>query len=340
MDLIRWLHGHGANWASSRGIGRFMAALCWAAWMTLSLASRAQHNPISAVGRLCLWQIWRRIVKQPVVIELPMGGQLVCPSWSQLGGELTAVGFHAAPETTLFLVDLLRQGDVMLDVGANIGVYAISAAVRGATVVAFEPTPRAAEALRQSVRLNRVTSMVWVHEVAVANFDGTANFSTSLDVTAHLILDPSVGRPIEVKRLDTFLQEHPVRRPITLLKVDVEGFDAEVLEGARRMLDEDQPCIIVEVWGGGIQVRAWLEERGYVVCRYRAATRTLNVVPSDFSDQADFIAVPTLALTGIKSRLAEAKRPSTRLPRVAWRPDPIIWQEVRGSSAGWLGPRI
>jgi FkbM family methyltransferase len=319
MWLIQWLHAHGAQRANRRGLGRVAANLSWASWMTLWFARQASRNRMRAVGRLWRWQLSRRVIKRPILIELPLGGHLLCPPWSSLGGELAAVGFHAAPETTMFISDVLRPGDLMLDVGANIGVYSITGASRGATVIAFEPTKRAAAILLKSARINGWGSRIRVHETALTDFDGAAGFTVGLDVGDHLIGDFSPGQTVEARRLDTFLAEHVLLQSVTLLKIDVEGSDLDVLKGAKATIERDRPCMIVEVWDGGVDIRRFLLDLDYRVYRYCASRRALQEVAADFAGQSDFVAVHDSRLAGIRATLESTQRRETMLPRIQWR---------------------
>lgn len=76
------------------------------------------------------WQIWRRVIKRSIAVQLPDGSSLICPPWSALASALVVDGFHEYMET-VFMLDLLRPDDLVVDVGANIGYYSIIAAHRG-----------------------------------------------------------------------------------------------------------------------------------------------------------------------------------------------------------------
>jgi FkbM family methyltransferase len=121
----------------------------------------------------------------------------------------------------------IRAGDRFADVGANIGVYTVGAARRGAMVVSYEPNPRVAALLRRNIGLNGVEDRVTVSEAAVGAVHGELLLSPIgvLDVAARI--DPAGSVRVRSVTLDG---------PFDVVKIDVEGYELEVLEGARALL--------------------------------------------------------------------------------------------------------
>ena len=133
-----------------------------------------------------------------------------------------------------FLLHLLRPGDLLVDVGANIGSYTILATkVCHANAVAFEPDPDAAKTLRRNILVNGVGHLTEVHEVALGSFDGEVALTLGLDTMNHVTAPGNqLARTVPLKCLDDFSgAAHP-----TMIKLDVEGFEEEVLKGASRVL--------------------------------------------------------------------------------------------------------
>src|SRR4051812_37663762 len=128
------------------------------------------------------------------------------------------------------VLDLVRPGDVFVDVGGNVGLYAIAAARRGARVVALEPDPRNAAKLRRHARLNRVS--VDVIEVAASNESGQIPFvlDGSEMSSVPLIHETDAAGFVRADRLDALT----VRADV--IKIDVEGFELQVVRGADRLL--------------------------------------------------------------------------------------------------------
>jgi FkbM family methyltransferase len=133
-----------------------------------------------------------------------------------------------------FVLHALRSNDMFVDVGANIGRYTVLASgVCGARTMAFEPDPGAAEHLRRNIEVNALDGLVEVHEVALGSAPGETAFTVGRDTVNRVaVLGEALTRTVPMRRLDDI----PGARQATLIKLDVEGYEAEVLAGARDVL--------------------------------------------------------------------------------------------------------
>jgi FkbM family methyltransferase len=283
----------------------------------------AKQDPLSAIIRLWSWQLWRRTARRPVIITLPEGSRLACPPWSFLASAWATVGFHEYTEA-LFVIDLLQPEDLFIDVGANLGFYTVIAARRGARVISVEPGARQLETLQVNQRLNAITDRVTIVQCALSDFEGQALFTQHLESSNRLVIaaSPTDAARVPVMTLDALMARHTritAQAAQTVLKIDTEGFDLNVLQGGRLTIERAQPVILVEIWAGGIDVRAWLQSSGYGVYHYQPDQRRLIAFPDDFSGDGNFIAVPRSRLEEIVARLASSARPTLRQPRVQWR---------------------
>lgn len=172
-------------------------------------------------------------------------------------------GTYEREQTALF-EQLLRPGATVLDVGANVGYYTLLASVLvgdAGRVHAFEPEPRNAGFLRDHVRINR-RGNVTVQQAAVSDRAGTARFDFgSGSGTGHL----ADAGAIEVRtlRLDDHCAEHGLAP--SAIKIDVEGAEMSVLQGARETLARHRPLLFLSTHGADVHraCLAFLRELGY-----------------------------------------------------------------------------
>ena len=153
-----------------------------------------------------------------------------------------------------------RMPGLVIDVGSNTGFYALlaaSASPRNA-VLAFEPMAEIIERARRNVVRNHLADRVQLQQVALSDRNGLAEFYVPDDVhglvetSASLRRDfkgePAAIRPVASHRLDrVLLRSRWAARPISLIKIDVEGHEAAVLNGARWTVRLRRPVLFVEV---------------------------------------------------------------------------------------------
>jgi FkbM family methyltransferase len=159
----------------------------------------------------------------------------------------------------------LSPGDVLYDIGANVGFYTVlGASIVGSegAVYAFEPMPRNLEFLRSHVSLNRFGN-VRVIDAAVSDRAGTATF----DDTQHPSMGSlSAGGALTVRtvRIDDLVAAGELRPP-TVVKIDVEGAEELVLAGAAETLRAHKPAIFLATHGPEIHASciATLRAMGY-----------------------------------------------------------------------------
>jgi FkbM family methyltransferase len=138
------------------------------------------------------------------------------------------------------------------DVGANVGVHSLFASRHFARVHAFEPYAPVRERLVHAVRENGIENIV-VHEVALGSEDGEWPFFAPPDAnlgTGSFVKDHSVANSLHPSRLrvvngDDYFDANVGR--VDALKIDVEGYEVEVLRGLCRTLRECRPAVIIEV---------------------------------------------------------------------------------------------
>jgi FkbM family methyltransferase len=143
---------------------------------------------------------------------------------------------------------LVREGDLFVDIGANVGMYTIMAAALGARVVAVEANPEAVQRLRQNIALNGLS--VRVENVAATRTSGVVEMTTTLGAANHLLPAPSISdreahHEVVGRTLDELLGDEA---QVRALKIDVEGFEHDVLLGSTRLLEREAIDVLQVEW--------------------------------------------------------------------------------------------
>ena len=144
------------------------------------------------------------------------------------------------------IAGVLKPGQVMYDVGANVGLYSLlaSAAVGpDGRVFAFEPVEENVRYLERHLKLNGISNCCAVR-AAVSSKDGAEPFDFWNDRSMGRLSALGTER-VPTIRLDSFLAADPVKRRPDFVKIDVEGGEARVLEGAVSLLKENSPIVSV-----------------------------------------------------------------------------------------------
>jgi FkbM family methyltransferase len=146
-----------------------------------------------------------------------------------------------------------REG-VILDVGANIGLSALAFAplVPKGRIIAVEPAPRTAAALARTVELNRLGNLVTCEALALSDVPGEALFHDAEHSAGAHLMDPATlaaeSLPtvrVPVTTLDGLVERLGLAR-LDFVKIDVEGFETEVLDGAARSFERFRPIVFAE----------------------------------------------------------------------------------------------
>lgn len=162
---------------------------------------------------------------------------------------LSIHGIHE-PFVTEFVKKEVKKGNVVLDIGANIGYYTLIFAKmvgEDGKVFAFEPDPTNFSLLKKNVEINDYKNVVLVQK-AVSNKTGKGKLYISEDnLGAHTIYNSNDNRQwieIEVIRLDDYFKNYNGK--IDFIKIDIEGAEYEAIQGMRNLLKRNNVTIVTE----------------------------------------------------------------------------------------------
>jgi FkbM family methyltransferase len=205
---------------------------------------------------------------------------------------LNIVRGHYEREEVAFVRRVLKPGDTAVDVGAHIGFFTMHMASLGGSsgrVYAFEPLDTNADLLERSIVENRFGDRIVFRRAAAGAASGSAVLTFAVETLnsggAYLLragttaLTGNVERQVPLVALDDL----DLRRPVRLIKMDVEGAEPQVIRGGSRLLKADRPVILSELHPvqlerasgvGGDELLAQLRTLGY-------RAQTLDGAPID-----------------------------------------------------------
>jgi FkbM family methyltransferase len=197
----------------------------------------------------------RRLLSDPgrqLVGRTAEGFDLVLDLGDELDAEVYVYGRYD-PAAAAVLKALVRPGDTVLDLGANVGyltlVLAIAVGPAG-RVVAFEPSPSTHRRLLHNLTLNRAT-WVTAERLAVGSRPGTAVLaqrfrarSGDSSLTSEIPSGAFAHHEVRIETLDRYCSDHPLKP--SLIKMDVEGSELPALQGGVRLLREARPSLLME----------------------------------------------------------------------------------------------
>jgi FkbM family methyltransferase len=241
-----------------------------------------RHRPGGAVARWLRWQLGSRLLPGPVVVPFVNDVRLVvAPGMTGATGNVYC-GLHEFEDMAL-VFHALRAEDLLVDIGANVGAYTLLGAAAGARCLALEPIPSTFGWLMRNVAINGLGDRVRALNLGLGRGEDRLRFTGGRDTVNHVLAEgESADDAVEVpvRALDAVLEG---QRP-TLLKIDVEGFESEVLAGAERALtDPALLAVIMELNGSGARygfdeaaLHRDMLARGFETFRYRPFERALE----------------------------------------------------------------
>lgn len=251
--------------------------LCGSIWQ----APGNQGHQLQALARSILWLLNKKTLRRRWTLPSWPGQRFYCHPGSVIADHFIhhSPWFDAA--VSRFLEEWLRPGDTFWDIGANIGLYTLQAARlvgAGGSVHAVEPSPVNRAWLEENLTLNGGPRQVRLHPCALGCAQGQMTFCDE-DALAHLSPDGNGTVEVSVQCLDTLAGTSE----LGLVKLDVEGYELPVLQGATLALREDRlPVLLFEMNHSlrryGFEARdlfAFLESHGFRIGQYDPVTRSV-----------------------------------------------------------------
>jgi FkbM family methyltransferase len=239
-----------------------------------------RRRRLAAVVRYLRWQVGSLLAPGPIAVRF-VDDSLLLASFGMAAATGNVYAGLYEFEDMAFVLHFLTPADLFVDVGANIGSYTVlAAAAAGASCISLEPVPETLAHLVRNLRLNGLEARVDARGVAAGAAVGTLGFTSGLG-PMNRATTAGEARAIEVpvQPLDDIVG---ARAPL-MLKIDVEGFETEVVRGARRVLGSPTlQAVLMEQNGNGARfgydeaaLHRQLLDLGFRAFRYRPLERRI-----------------------------------------------------------------
>lgn len=208
-------------------------------------------------GRWTISRHCARFCRGPVVARLRCGKHMLLDRANAVDRVIYLFGEYDVGEMGWLVSKATGQQEpILYDIGANIGAYSVimPAMVPGISVQAFEPDSRNVQFLKANIAMNWLGDIVTVHEIAVGEDSGVvsflesrggANLNTGKSKVSKDAEQPGGCRTVEKRSIDS-LADHANR--VVLVKIDVEGYEYEVLRGMKKTLKNNRCYLMIEIF--------------------------------------------------------------------------------------------
>jgi FkbM family methyltransferase len=272
----------------------------WRVLSNLLHSEVGRRHPVTVISRFAALQLRRRLGGSPFVFETSTGTRALVERHGDFSGvtHLYYIGFPDLQETA-FACHALRPGEVFWDIGANQGFWSLLLAGRGVEVHAFEPTPVTFrnQAKQFALQASPARELLHGHNQAMASQSGAMSFAVDRG-QANYLLQPGENYQgetvkVSVTTMDDFGGSHVPN----LIKIDVEGWNVPVLEGARVTLSRPELLgLVIETFrfadGNKPELRrveAILAEHGFRPRAYDPERRELRELKQSLEGRQDTI---------------------------------------------------
>jgi FkbM family methyltransferase len=266
-----------------------------------------------ALLRFLKWQIGTRMLPGPIVFEWVGGARAVVRRGDTGMTQNVYCGLHDFSDMA-YVLHVSTSEDLFVDIGANVGSYTLLAcAAKGSRGYCFEPVPSTYRRLCDNLAINNLLSRVVALNIGLSDGEGELAFTASENCTNHVIAhgESAVGSlTVPVRSLDSvLLKESP-----SLLKLDVEGFELPILDGAKATLGKTSlHSVIMELNGSGARygfdehkVINTMNEYGFLPYEYEPFGRELHLLTGRNSTHGNTLFLRNVTM--LRERLAHAPR--------------------------------
>jgi FkbM family methyltransferase len=254
-----------------------------------------KRRPFFAFLRLLRWK-WIRLFKLSNVRYRLWGNKFMYLNHDSFQSMWIMYNYIVDWEEFNLIAKLVKQGDIVADIGANMGFYSIwmsKFTCGDAAIHSFEPDEKNFQRLTKNIETNNLEKIIKANNEAAGAFEGETFFTKGLDGENHIATgQTSATVKIKITTLDSYCRLHKLNH-LRYCKVDVEGFELDVLKGAAYLLSEKKIDVLqLEINAtmqnstyNATQLLAFVKEHGYSLCGYNVELNSLY--PLQYDDKRE-----------------------------------------------------
>lgn len=245
-----------------------------------------KNNKVKSIAKFISWQLLSYLTQCTIIFPWIDQAKLSLKKGeSGISGNLY-VGLMEYKDM-LFLMHLLRDDILFVDVGANMGVYTVIASkVCNSKTLAFEPINKSFLRLLDQIRINNIEHNVTAKQIGIGNQNGTLFFTNNLNAMNKVAVNINSLNATEVKI--SMLDDEVPGSTTSVIKIDVEGYEHHVLEGCQKLLRAKSVlAMIVELNSSSIEfgytsnhIHELIIKNNYIPIDYNPISRSIKPLSS------------------------------------------------------------
>lgn len=270
-----------------------------------------QNKKAYALYRFFYWKIIRALKLQDVKFRL-WNDRVLYLNHDSFQSMWIMYAYEVDWEEFNLIRDFVKEHDHVADVGANMGFYTIwfSRFIRTGTIHAFEPDERNYNRLKKNVEANKGSDRIYINKIALSNLNGTLSFTTGFDGENHISRQTGENLiTVRSQKLDDYCILNNIHS-LSYVKVDIEGFEYDFLEGASGLLTGNAIDIIQLEINKTLQnsgrtvseLISLIERYGYSLCQYNVALKRVEKIAYS-PGRENYLCIANIAL--VNDRISE-----------------------------------
>jgi len=270
-----------------------------------------RDDKLGSIVRFIKWQISSRLWDTSFVYDWIGNAKLLISNGMTGATGNVYVGLMEYEDMS-FVLHYLQPDDIFFDIGANVGVYTVLASkVKKAKTICVEPLYSTYEKLLDNIQINRLNSRVVAEHIGLSNEKSSLYFTTNRDTMNSVALSTDDDKQeVKVDTLDNLSKRHGIPK---IIKIDVEGYEANVLKGAKEILaDDNLEIIVLELNGSGVKFGYSDDDIHYDLKNYGFESFTYNPFARELIQLEKYgthntVYVKSKAVEGVRQKVKESE---------------------------------